>query len=116
MIVTSQSELRATVRQCQDLTCHQAALHQAAETRIDEIVGSAFKLDLARVRAEVLLEPERRDMYRFIDSNVSHIHSQSSLKEELMLVISERILEFGVNAGKDESTAQDMVRLPGVLE
>ena len=81
MIVTSHSEMRAAVRQCQNLTCKTAAFHQTAETRIYEIVGSAIKLDLARIRAEILLEPERRDLYRFVDCNVLHIHSQSSLRK-----------------------------------
>lgn len=47
-------------------------------------------------------------MYRLVDSYVLHIHSQSSVIEELMLIISERVLEYGANRGKDVPTAQGM--------
>ena len=107
IVVTSQPELRTAVGQRKDLAGERATFHQAAQAGVYEIVNTAVELDLARVRAKVLLEPKRCDMYRFVNSYVFHIHSQSCRHgQELMLIISERILEYGAKTKKEPPTAQ----------
>ena len=108
MIVTSQPKLRAAIRHSQYLTCLATTIHQAAQARIYKIVSSTVELNLAWVRTQVLFKPKCSDVYRLVDSYVLHIHSQSSVIEELMLIISERVLEYGANRGKDVPTAQGM--------
>jgi hypothetical protein len=52
-----------------------AALYQATEASVDKVVNASLKFYLAWVRTQVLLEPQRRDVYLLVDGNVSHIHS-----------------------------------------
>lgn len=73
MIVTSQSKLLVAVAQGQDLTQAAATTHQTAQAGIDKIVRLAFELHLAWVRRHVLLEPDGRDLYLFVNDCVSHI-------------------------------------------